>query len=106
VTAGSLVPNLPWSTPSVLHKKKSPYLDFPVVYNDTLSNVVFYVEHDFTFVSSDPTNTTLYKWNGNGWTEIAAIANPEKITIRGFFSVTTAANAYVTVTEHVYPGAA
>lgn len=101
-----LIPKTPWIVPTVAHKKNAPYIDFPLVYNDTVTNVVFYVDYDFTICSSSPTNTTLYKWNGNGWTEIGGITNPEKITIRGFFSVTTAADAYVTITEHINPGAA
>jgi hypothetical protein len=102
----SSIPQTKWLTPTVNHDKIVPYVDFPVVHNATVTTEPFYVDYDFTICSSDPTNTTLYKWNGVGWTEIGGVANPEKITIRGFFAVTTAANAYVTITEHIYPGAA
>lgn len=96
----SSLPKLAWNYPTLNHDKKFPYIDFPVVYNDTVTNEAFYIEHDFTFVTSDATNTSLYKWNGGGWTQVSGISNPELVFGRGYYSVTTAANAYVAVTEH------
>ena len=96
----SIVPNFKYPVPTLNHNKLVPYIDFPVVYNATVTEEPFYVEYPFTFVTSDAANTTLYKWNGNGWVSVTGISNPEYIFGRGFFAVTTAANAYVTVTEH------
>lgn len=94
------VPKLPWSYPTLNHTKRAPYVDFPVVYNATVTNEPFYIEHDFTFVTSDSANTELYKWNGGTWTQVTGMTNPDLFFGRGFYSVTTTANAYVAVTEH------
>lgn len=97
----STIPKFKWETPVVNHKKLAPYVDFPVVYNATVTTEPFYVEYDWTFVTSDAANTTLYKWNGATWTTVSGWSNPERFYGRGFFAVTTAANAYVSITEHV-----
>lgn len=82
------------------HTKEQPYIDYPLVYNDTVTKEVFYAEYDFTFVTSDAANTTLYKWTGNGWITISGMSNPDVLYGRGFYAVDTAANAYVAITEH------
>lgn len=98
--AESRVPRFRHNVPTLNHEKVVPYLEYPLVHNDTVTQEPFYIEFPFTIVSSDQSNTTLYKWNGGGWTEVKGWDNPEKICGRGFFSVTTAANAYVLITEH------
>ena len=75
-------------------------MDFPLIYNETVTQRPFYVEYDFTFVTSTPANTTLYKWTGGGWVAVTGISNPELIIGRGFYAVTTSANEYVAITEH------
>lgn len=97
----TVVPQFQYTVPTLGHPKDRPYIDFPLVYNETVTNRVFYVQHPFTFVTSDAANTSLYKWNGGGWTEVTGWDNPEKVYGFGFFSVTTAANAYVSISEHV-----
>jgi hypothetical protein len=97
---GKLLPNRRHTLPSVNHLKDVPYLDYPVVYETTVTNEVFYVDHSFTLCTSDLANTSLYKWNGVGWTAITGFTNPDVFDGRGFYSVTTAADASVVVTEH------
>lgn len=99
----SILPSFKYTVPELTHVKERPYLDFPLVYNETVTQRPFYVEHDFTFVTSDSANTTLYKWSGGGWVAVTGISNPELILGRGFYAVTTAANAYVSITENTYP---
>lgn len=96
----SLVPSFKYPVPKLDHDKVTFYDEYPVVWNEAATNRAFYVTYPFTFVTSDATVTTLYKWNGNGWTEVAGISNPEYIFGRGYYSVTTSSAAYVTVTEH------
>lgn len=96
-----VVPTFKYPVPSLNHDKKTPYNDFPLVYNETVTNRPFYVEYPFTFVTSDLSVTTLYKWNGFGWVAVTPISNPENVDARGFFSVTTSSAAYVAITEHV-----
>lgn len=96
-----LVPPFKYTVPLLNHNKQVPYIDFPLVYNETVTNRPFYVEYPFTFVTSSPSTTSLYKWTGAGWAQITPISNPENVDARGFFSVTTSGNAYVAITEHV-----
>lgn len=103
MTSNTFVPNLGHVVPVLNHRKKSYYIDFPIINNDTIANEAFYVEHDFTIVSSNISNTALYKWNGTGWTEVTGLSNPDVIFGRGFYSVTTTANESVAITEHVNP---
>ena len=98
--AENRVPRLLYATPDLNHKKEQPYVDYPLVYNETVTERAFYIEFDFTFVTSDSANTTLYKWNGNSWEAITGMTNPDVIFGRGFYAVTTAADAYVAITEH------
>lgn len=97
----SIVPSFKWDTPAVVHDKREPYVDYPVVYNATASNVVFYVEYPFTIATTDLANTTLYKWCGDSWVAMSGLVDVDVVDARGFFSVTTAANASVVITEHV-----
>jgi hypothetical protein len=97
----SLVPKFKYPVPTLNHEKKVPYNEHPLVYNDTVTEEPFYVEYPFTFVTSDQGNTSLYKWNGNGWTLVTGWSNPEYFYGTGYFAVTTAANCYVTITEMV-----
>jgi len=96
---GSIVPAVRWPTPTLGHIKQAPYLDYPLVYNETVSLRPFYVEGDFVYCSSDTANTTVHKWNGNSYTVISSYTNPDIISGRGYFAITTAADAYVTITE-------
>jgi len=98
----STVPSFKWNTPTVVHDKQEPYVDYPVVYNDTVTNRVFYVEYPFTIATTDLANTTLYKWCGNSWVAMTGLVNVDVVDARGFFSVTTASAATVVVTEHFY----
>lgn len=97
----STVPRLPWGYPTLNHEKRAPYIDYPVVYNATVTAEPFYVEYDFTICTSTLANTTLLKWNGNSWATITGWVNPDVIGSRGFHAITTSANEYVTITEHV-----
>jgi len=96
----SRVPRFQHTVPTLNHDKVVPYLEYPLVFDATVTEEPFYIEFPFTIVSSDPSNTKLYKWNGGGWTEVIGWSNPDKICGRGFFSVTTYANAYVLISEH------
>lgn len=97
----SIVPSVPWTVPDLNHHKSIPYIEYPLIYNATVTEEPFYVEHPFTFTTSDAANTTLYKWTGGSWSAITGMSNPDVIYAHGFFAVTTAANAYVSITEHV-----
>lgn len=97
----STVPTFKYPVPKLNHEKKSHYNDFPLVYNETVTARAFYVTRPFTFVTSDAGNTSLYKWNGNGWTLVTGWSNPEYFYGTGYFAVTTTANCYVTITESV-----
>lgn len=97
---GSAVPYTRYPTPALNHTKNFPYTDFPLVYNATVTTEPFFVEYDCTIVTSDLANTTLLKWNGNSYTTVSGLVSPDVILGRGFFAVTTAANCYVTLTEH------
>ena len=99
--AQSILPYFRYTVPTLGHNKERPYIDFPLVRNETVTARPFYVEYPFTFVSSDSANTTLLKWNGVGWTTVSGWSNPDKIYGFGFFAVTTAANCYVVISEHV-----
>jgi hypothetical protein len=94
------IPSLRYPSPLLTHTKVGPYTDFPLVYNETVTNRPFYIENDCSIVTSDIANTTLSKWNGNSYTAISGLVSPDIIVGRGFFAVTTAANCYVTLTEH------
>ena len=96
----SIVPDFKYTVPTLTHKKLVPYIDFPIVFNDIVTNEPFYIEFNWTFVTSDQANTTLRKWNGSSWTDVTGWSNPEFFFGKGFYSVTTATAAYVTVTEH------
>lgn len=98
---GKLLPNRQHTLPALNHTKDKPYIDYPVVSGQTVTNEPFYVEHDFTLCTSSATVTTFSKWTGNGWKDIAGLSNPDIIFGRGFYSVTTTADAYVVITEHV-----
>lgn len=98
----SILPNFKYTVPTLTHVKDRPYLDFPLVYNETVTERPFYVEHDFTFVTSAANDTTLYKWSGGGWVAVTGISNPELILGRGFYAVSTLVDAYVSVTENIY----
>lgn len=98
---GSYVPPFSVRAPTMNHKKDRPYWDFILVHNDTVTNEVFYLNNDCTITTSDLANTTLSKWNGSGWQTVSGLVSPDVIVGRGFFSVTTAANAYVSLSEHV-----
>ena len=99
----TVVPPFTYTVPDLDHTKPRPYLDFPLVLNAIVTKRAFYVEHDFTFATSDSANTTLYKWTGHSssWLAITGMSNPDVIFGRGFYAVDTAAACYVTVTEHV-----
>jgi hypothetical protein len=101
MTRYSRVPSARHNLPTLNHPKTVPYIDYPVVGGAIVTNEPFFAEYDFTFVTSDAGNTTLSKWNGTGYTAITGLANPDVIYGRGFYAVTTASAAYVTVTEHV-----
>lgn len=94
-------PSVGYPQPTLTHIKRSVYKDYPLVNNETVTNRAFYIESDCTIVTSDLANTTLSKWEGNGWVTVSGLVSPDVIVGRGYFSVTTAANAYVTITEHV-----
>ena len=97
--AQTLVPKHLHNVPSLNHTKTVLYNEYVLINNTTVTEEPFYVDWPFTFVTSDAPNTTLYKWNGGGWTEIKGWSNPDCIGGKGFFAVTTAANAYVLITE-------
>lgn len=97
-----LVPQLPWGQPELNHTKRAPYIDYPLVYNATVTEEAFYVEYPFTIATSDITATRLFKWTGNGWQELFDVPYPCKVDLRGFFAVTTSTDEYVSITEHVY----
>lgn len=97
----SILPNFKYTVPTLGHIKDRPYIDFPVVYNDTLTEVPFYVEFPFTICTTTLANTTLYKWNGIGWSTVSGWTNPEKIYGMGFFAITTSADETVIISEHV-----
>ena len=97
---GTAVPGYGYNVPTLNHTKNRTYKDFPIVSNATLTNEPFYIENDCTITTSDLANTTLKKWEGNGWVTVTGLVSPDVIVGRGFFAVTTAANAYVTLTEH------
>ena len=99
----SIVPSPRYPVPELNHDKLVPYTDFPVVYNATVTAEPFYVEYDFTICTSTLANTTLLKWNGNSWETISGWVNPDVIGSRGFHAITTSANEYVVITEHVNP---
>lgn len=97
----TIVPSSGYPSPTLNHTKSRAYRDFPLIYNATKTNEPFYIENDCTITTSDIANTTLKKWEGNGWVTVSGLVSPDVIVGRGFFAVTTAANAYVTLTEHV-----
>lgn len=97
---GSVVPTARYTTPTLNHQKDWPYQDYPLVNNATVTTEPFFIDHDCTIVTSDLANTTLLKWNGNSYTTVSGLVSPDVILGRGFFAVTTAANCYVTLTEH------
>jgi hypothetical protein len=97
---GSKVPYLRYPSPALVLPKEMWYLDYPLVYNETVTARPFYLDYDCTIVTSDLANTTLLKWNGNSYTTVSGLVSPDIIVGRGFFAVTTAANCYVTLTEH------
>ena len=97
---GSAVPPFGIRAPAMNHKKDAPYRDFVLVYNDTVTNEVFYLNYDCTITTSNLANTTLKKWDGSGWQTVSGLVSPDVIVGRGFFSVTTAADAYITISEH------
>lgn len=96
----SLVPSFKYPVPTLNHTKRVPYIDFPIAYNEIITNEAFYVDEEWTFVTSDETVTHLYKWNGIGWTEVLGWDNPERFFGRGFFSVSTTSAATCAVTEY------
>lgn len=96
----STIPKRAGDYPTLNHVKSQPYIDYPIVYNATVTTEPFYAEYDFTFATSTPANTTLYKWTGGGWVAVTGISNPELILGRGYYAVTTSANEYVSITEH------
>lgn len=97
--AKTIVPNFNYAVPTLDHVKLVPYIDFPIVYDDTVTERAFYVNAPFAFATSNPDNTTLLKWNGIGWTVITGWANPDKIDSRGFFAFTTDIDTYITISE-------
>jgi hypothetical protein len=99
----SIVPKFQYPVPTLNHDKLVPYIDFPIIYNDTKTNEPFYVDGEFIWASSDPGNTLLYKWNGFGWTEVSSYTDPDIIAGRGFFSVSTVTDQYVVISELVQP---
>ena len=94
------VPSFRYNVPTLNHEKKAPYIDFPIVFNETVTNRPFYVDGTFLIATSLLADTTLNKWEGNGWTPVVGITNPDTIAGRGFFSITTTSNQYVTITEY------
>ena len=98
---GKRVPTRLHTLPSLNHTKDQVYVDYPVVSNSTVTTEPFYLEYNATVCTSSAANTTFYKWNGTGWTEITGLSNPDIIFGRGFYAVTTATDCYVTITEHV-----
>lgn len=98
---GKLLPTRQHDLPSLNHTKDKPYIDYPVVYNATVTYEPFYVERDFTICMSSAAVTKLYKWNGVSWTEITGMANPDVIFGRGYYAISTTSDAYVVITEHV-----
>ena len=97
---GEALPVLRYGTPVLNHQKDHPYVDFPLVNNATVTAEPFYITRDCTIATSDLANTTLLKWNGTSYSTVTGLVSPDIIVGRGFFAVTTAANAYVTLTEH------
>lgn len=95
----SIVPNFRWPVPTLNHTKRAPYIDFPIIYNAIKTNEPFYVDMDFIYCSSDTANTKLYKWNGNSYSEVSSYTNPDVISGKGFYAVSTTVAAYVTITE-------
>lgn len=96
-------PSVGYSVPTLAHIKRSDYRDYPLVNNETVTERPFHVNKDCTIVTSDLANTTLYKWAGTGWVAVSGLVSPDVIVGRGYFAVTTAANAYVVLTEHDEP---
>jgi hypothetical protein len=68
------------------------------VYNEVVTERPFYVDGEFLWVCSDAA-AKLLKWNGNSYTEISSYTNPDIISGRGFFAITTTVPAYATVSE-------
>ena len=98
--AKTTLPEFQYDVPSLDHTKPRPYIDWPLVVNEIVTKRPFYVEYDFTFITSDAANTTLYKWTGGSWSAITGMSNPDVLFGRGFYAVDTAAAAYVAITEH------
>ena len=96
----SIIPKFKYPVPVIEHDKLAPYIDFPLVFNETVTNRVFYVDGTFLIAMSSLAATTLSKWEGNGWTPVLSITNPDTIAGRGFFSITTTSNQRVTITEY------
>lgn len=96
----TIVPQFKYNTPKLNHDKLVSYIDYPIAFNEVITQEPFYVGLEWTFATSDATNTQLYKWNGNGWTEVLGWDNPETFYGRGFFAVSTAVAASVTITEY------
>lgn len=98
---GKLLPNRQHALPTLNHTKDKFYIDYPIVANTTVTYEPFYIEHDFTICMSSASITALYKWNGVGWTEIVGLTNPDIIFGRGYYAISTTADASVVITEHV-----
>lgn len=103
----TLIPFTLHDVPALPEPKEQYYVDFPVVANETVTNRPFFINPDslgWTYCTSDDTVTTISKWNGNSWTDVTpGYNNPEFFYGTGFYSITTTANAYVTITEHRDP---
>lgn len=97
----SYEPPVGYPSPTLDQPKESYYKDFPLVYNATVTNKPFYLDFDCTICTDNIANTTLQKWDGANWVNVSGLVSPDIIVGRGYFAVTTAVNAYVTLTEHV-----
>ena len=97
----NIVPNFKWPVPELDHDKLVPYNDYPLIYNEIVTNRPFYVEYNFIITTSDLTTTTLSKWNGNSWSTVTGLTNPDLVAGIGFYSVTTTAANYVTISEQI-----
>jgi len=95
----SIVPSFGWPVPTLNHTKRAPYIDFPIVYGAIKTDEPFYVEEDFIIATSDLTTTTLSKWNGSTYSATTGLTNPDLVAGRGFYSITTTAANYVTISE-------
>lgn len=93
------VPDFRYEVPKLNHKKLADYIDFPIVYNAIKTNEPFYVDKNFIISTSDLTTTTLSKWQGTGWADVTGLTNPDLVAGKGFYSITTTAANYVTISE-------